>query len=94
MLQIPCPYCGVRDEHEFRFGGQSHVARPASDCDDATWRAYLFERDNPKGVHYERWLHGYGCGRWFNVARDTLTHEILAVYRMGEPKPEITGAVT
>jgi heterotetrameric sarcosine oxidase delta subunit len=54
---------------------------------DATWADYLFNRDNPKGVHYERWLHAYGCGRWFNVARHTVTHEILAVYRMGDPKP-------
>jgi heterotetrameric sarcosine oxidase delta subunit len=51
------------------------------------WGDYLFNRTNPKGVHFERWLHVYGCGRWFNVARDTVTHEILTVYLMGEPKP-------
>jgi sarcosine oxidase delta subunit len=45
-------------------------------------------RDNPKGIHYEHWLHAYGCGRRFNVARHTVTHEILAVYRMGDRKPE------
>ena len=89
MLQIRCPYCGLRDESEYRFGGPSHVVRPAFDCDDSTWGAYLFERENPKGLHYERWMHSYGCGRWFNVARDTVTHEILAVYAMGEPKPDL-----
>ncbi len=43
--------------------------------------------DNPKGMLYERWLHEYGCGRWFNVARDTVTHEVRAVYRMGDARP-------
>ena len=89
MLRIPCPYCGVRDEPEFAFGGPSHLIRPPLEADDGTWAAYLFERENPAGVHFERWWHGYGCGRWFNVARSTLTHEILAVYRMGEPKPTL-----
>lgn len=91
MLRIPCPWCGVRDEPEFTYGGQSHVTRPLPDVDDATWAQYLFVRDNPKGVHFERWCHAYGCGQWFNVARDTVTHEIRAVYRMGEPKPELAG---
>jgi len=89
MLQIGCPWCGVRDEDEFRYGGQSHVTRPALNCSDAEWADYLFSRDNPKGVHYERWLHISGCNRWFNVARHTVTHEILLVYRMGERKPDV-----
>jgi len=89
VLRIPCPYCGVRDEPEFTFGGPSHVGRPPLTADDAAWTAYLFQRDNPAGVHFERWLHAYGCGRWFNVSRSTLTHEIVAVYRMGEPKPTL-----
>ena len=91
MLQIPCPWCGVRDEDEYRCGGQSHIARPALDSSDEVWSDYLFNKDNPKGVHYERWLHVFGCGRWFNIARHTVTHEILAVYRMGDPKPRVEG---
>jgi sarcosine oxidase, subunit delta len=87
VLRIACPYCGVRDEPEFTFGGPSHICRPAFAVSDVEWTDYLFNRDNPKGIHYERWLHAYGCGRWFNVARHTVTHEILAVYRMGERKP-------
>lgn len=89
MLQIPCPYCGVRDEPEFSFGGPSHVTRPGLEVSDQEWTAYLFNRDNPKGIHYERWQHAYGCGRWFNVARNTATHEILAIYRMGAGKPAL-----
>jgi sarcosine oxidase subunit delta len=40
------------------------------------------------GVHFERWRHVHGCGCWFNLARDTVSDEILAVYRMGEQPPE------
>jgi heterotetrameric sarcosine oxidase delta subunit len=88
MLRISCPYCGERDEPEFTFGGPTHVTRPTPEVDDATWTSYLFTRENPVGVHFERWLHAYGCNRWFNIARNTLTHDVLAVYAMGEPKPE------
>lgn len=87
MLQIPCPYCGTRDETEFSLGGESHIVRPTPDVSDAEWADYLFNRDNPKGVNYERWCHSYGCGQWFNVARDTVNHEIVYVYRMGDAKP-------
>jgi sarcosine oxidase, subunit delta len=40
-------------------------------------------------VHFERWNHAHGCQRWFNVARDTVSDEILAVYAMGEAPPEV-----
>ncbi len=90
MLQIPCPWCGTRDETEFHFGGESHVERPGIDVTDAEWADYLFNRENPKGLHYERWCHTYGCSQWFNVVRDTVTHEIHAVYKMGVAKPDIT----
>lgn len=89
MLRIACPWCGARDEVEFRYGGQAHVVYPESpaDVDDADWGAYLFMRANPKGRFRERWCHSAGCRRWFNVLRDTVTNEIIAVYRVGEPPP-------
>ena len=89
MLRLPCPWCGMRDELEFSFGGESHITRPGLDASDAEWSDYLFNRENPKGIHYEQWMHRYGCGRWFNVARDTVTHEIHAVYKMGQAKPDL-----
>ena len=92
MLRIACPYCGPRDETEFVFGGPSHITRPNTDASDATWTAYLFNRKNPAGIHHERWGHVYGCGRWFNVSRDTRTHEILQTYGMGVPPPDPTDA--
>ena len=64
--------------------GVPHIAA-ASDRD---WAEYLYYRSNPKGPHRERWFHTLGCRRWFNVARDTVTHEIRAVYKMGEMPPE------
>ena len=89
MLLIDCPWCGPRAETEFSCGGEAHIARPAQPdaVDDAAWADYLFMRTNPKGVHTERWMHAAGCRRWFNVARDTVSHAILAVYRMGEQPP-------
>jgi heterotetrameric sarcosine oxidase delta subunit len=93
MLRIECPWCGTRDEPEFTFGGESHITGPGLEAGDAEWADYLFNRENPKGVHYELWLHAYGCQRWFNVARDTVTHQIYAVYKLGEPKPDPLGKV-
>jgi len=91
MLLIECPFCGPRDEIEFRCGGQSHIQRPgpASQVPDAEWAAYLFERRNPRGMHFERWVHVAGCGQWFNLARDTTTHRIEAVYAMTDARPEL-----
>lgn len=86
MLRIECPWCGTRDEPEFTYGGEAHISRPPGDCSDEAWSSYLFFRSNPKGQHAERWCHSYGCGQWFNVLRDTVTHRIIAVHRMGEPK--------
>jgi sarcosine oxidase subunit delta len=89
MLLIPCPWCGPRDEIEFQCGGQSHVARPGpyQGVSDQDWGEYLHVRDNPRGAHRERWVHAHGCRQWFNLVRHTVTHEILAVYRMGEAGP-------
>ncbi len=95
MLLIPCPWCGEREETEFTCGGEAHIARPPQPAalSDDEWADYLFMRRNPKGLHFERWRHSHGCGRWFNLARDTVTDRILKVYRMGEPRPEIAEAV-
>ncbi|QYC39700.1 Sarcosine oxidase, delta subunit family [Nonomuraea coxensis DSM 45129] len=76
MLLIPCPFCGPRDETEFRYGGQAGVPYPAGETTDAEWAAYVFTRDNPKGWFHERWFHAHGCRTWFTVERHTLTQEI------------------
>jgi heterotetrameric sarcosine oxidase delta subunit len=87
MLRIECPHCGLRDEPEFSYGGEAHISRPPAKCSAGEWSHYLFFRSNPQGEHAERWCHTHGCGQWFNVLRDTVTHEIKATYRMGEARP-------
>ncbi len=86
MLLIPCPWCGARPENEFRHAGQAHLQRPPdpSVVSDEVWAAYLYNRENPKGRHQERWHHVHGCGRFFNCVRDTVTDRISASYRPGE----------
>ncbi|MDQ0964490.1 sarcosine oxidase subunit alpha [Streptomyces sp. B4I13] len=96
MLLIPCPWCGPRDEAEFHYGGQAHVAYPEtpSALTDEEWARYLFFRDNTKGPFAERWSHAAGCRRWFNALRDTSTNEILTVYRTGEERPQTPEGIT
>jgi sarcosine oxidase subunit delta len=91
MQQITCPRCGAREETEFHYGGQAHVAYPADPAalTDTEWAEYVFFRDNPKGAFYERWAHSAGCRRWFNALRDTSDHRLQAVYRSGDPRPEV-----
>lgn len=92
MLLIKCPNCGPRAEIEFSCGGEAHIVRPSkpSTTNDQEWAEYLFIRRNPKGVHFEQWWHVHGCRRWFNVARNTITDEILAVYPVGSPPRSIS----
>jgi len=92
MLLITCPYCrAARPESEFRYGGEAHVARPAepASVSDDDWAAFLYMRDNPKGLHAERWRHIHGCGRFFNAVRNTVTDQILKTYRAGTPRPDL-----
>jgi sarcosine oxidase, subunit delta len=91
VLLIRCPWCGARDEIEFRYGGQAHIAYPDDPAvlSDAEWADFLFMRDNPRGPWRERWCHSAGCRRWFNAIRDTSSHRFIATYRMDEPPPEM-----
>jgi sarcosine oxidase subunit delta len=95
MLQIKCPWCGLRDETEYHYGGQAHVAYPEDPAalSDEEWAEYLFYRDNPKGPFAERWVHSGGCRKWFNAIRDTRTYEVLAVYTNSEPKPDLGSVI-
>ena len=85
MLLIPCPWCGPRNDAEFMPGGEAHIARAADpqQTSDRQWGEYLYFRKNIKGPQAERWFHAYGCRRWFNVERDSVTHEIRAAYPIG-----------
>ena len=81
MLTLQCPYCGVQaDETELHAGGEAHLKRETVGSTDNDFEDYLFMRENPKGVHFERWRHVYGCGKWFHAARDTMTLEVFGTY--------------
>ncbi len=91
MLRIDCPWCGPRDEPEFRWGGEVPLVRPTppEQISDQAWAEYLFFRTNPKGWVRERWLHAGGCRQWLIVVRHTVTHQIRFVSLVGEPLPEL-----
>ncbi len=79
MLLIPCPWCGPRAEPEFSYGGEPVIRPgPAESVTDADWADYLDMRSNEKGAHRENWCHTNGCGQWFTLTRDTVTHAILS----------------
>ena len=98
MLHIRCPYCEAeRPELEFSYAGEAHIARPAdpSKLTDEAWKDHLFIRSNPRGLHYERWRHQHGCGRFFNAVRHTVSDKFLTTYKAGLPRPseaELEGA--
>ncbi|MEM1376287.1 MAG: sarcosine oxidase subunit delta [Pseudomonadota bacterium] len=91
MLLIYCPYCEeYLPEIEFQYAGEAHISRPEdiTSLTDEQFSKFLFYRDNPKGIAFERWRHVHGCGRFFNAVRDTMSDKFLMTYKAGEPKPE------
>ena len=92
MLLLTCPYCGADgEETEFAAGGEAHLKRFGPGSSDDDFAGYLFERKNPRGVHFERWRHANGCGKWFHAARCTATLEVFGTYsaQTFEPPAEI-----
>ena len=77
MLRIECPWCGLRNESEFSYGGDATVQRPADDAPLDDWYDYVYSRDNPCGQHREHWHHASGCRAWIEVVRDTVSNEIV-----------------
>lgn len=87
MFLIYCPYCKEhREEEEFHASGQAHLPRPLDpdNMTDEQWGEYLNFRKNPRGTHRELWHHSAGCGKYFNVLRDTVTYKIHGSYKAGE----------
>ena len=96
MLTLTCPYCGISaEETELAPGGEAHLKRFGPGSSDAEFESYLFARKNAKGVHFERWRHAYGCGKWFLAARDTATLQVFGTYKAQTPNPtpDIVAAV-
>ena len=97
MLLLECPYCGAKcEETELSPGGEAHIKRYGPGSSDQDFEAYLFMRENPKGVHFERWRHVYGCGKWFHAARCTQSLEVFGTYaaQTFEPPQEIKDKIS
>ena len=79
MQRFPCPFCGTRDETEFRFLGEADRLRPAggADASIADWTRYLYFQRNRKGRVAEIWGH-IPCGETFRMERDNVTHVVYA----------------
>ena len=96
MLKLTCPNCGIEaDETELAPGGEAHLKRFGPGSEDAEFTDYLFQRKNPRGVHFERWRHAFGCGKWFHAARDTMTLEVFGTYtaQISTPPEDIIAAI-
>ncbi len=97
MLILTCPYCGIEcDETELAPGGEAHLKRHGPGSSDEDFQDYLFQRENPRGVHFERWRHAFGCGKWFHAARHTVTLEVFGTYsaQVTEPPREIRDKIS
>ena len=97
MLILHCPYCGMDvDETDLHPGGQAHLVREGPGSTDTDFEDYLFMRENPRGVHFERWRHVYGCGKWFHAARCTNTLQVFGTYSAQtlEPPKEICDRIS
>jgi sarcosine oxidase subunit delta len=95
MLLLECPYCGAKcEETELSPGGEAHIKRYGPGSSDQDFEAYLFMRENPKGVHFERWRHVYG--KWFHAARCTQSLEVFGTYpaQTFEPPQEIKDKIS
>lgn len=77
----------LAEETELHAGGEAHIVRATAGDSDAEFEAYMFLRKNVKGVVFERWLHQYGCGKWFHAARNSTSHQIYGTYPAQSAEP-------
>jgi heterotetrameric sarcosine oxidase delta subunit len=94
MHRIACPFCGVRDDIEFRYRGDASLMRPGVDAAPEAFAAFVFERANPAGWHIEWWQHVHGCRATLKVRRHTVTHEIGWIGRPHEMPPPLDEAAS
>ncbi|MEO0544103.1 MAG: sarcosine oxidase subunit delta [Pseudomonadota bacterium] len=85
-MRINCPHCGQRDLAEFTYHGDADQAakRPeAAHENSAEWNSWVYDRTNTAGQHRELWQHTGGCRSFMIVTRDTVTHAIISVEKVG-----------
>ncbi len=84
MRLVNCPLNGPRNISEFVCLGE---VKPLPDAGAGAekWAEFVFMERNPAGPVREWWLH-LATNFLFIVERDTRTDEILATYRIGDPR--------
>jgi sarcosine oxidase subunit delta len=84
MKILQCPLNGPRNISEFVCLGE---VKPVPGPDDrmAQWADFVFMERNAAGRVREWWLH-IATNYVFLVDRDTRTDEILATYRIDDPR--------
>lgn len=77
MQLFRCPFCGTRDETEFRYFGEAGKTRPEGGrmVEEADWTRYLYFQANHKGVVREIWCH-QTCGDICVLERNNVTHAV------------------
>jgi len=88
---LDCPLNGPRNISEFVCLGEVKAV-PAPHAGASEWAEFVFMERNPAGRVREWWLHA-PTNFVFIVDRDTRTDEIIATYRIGDPRlAETAGA--
>jgi sarcosine oxidase subunit delta len=75
--RLYCPYCGPREQREFRF----HKTLP--ERADAEPYARVYERLGNMTHSREHWQHLDGCRAWLFVRRDPSSGAVLEVRVLG-----------
>lgn len=83
MKLMRCPLNGWRGVDEFAYGGEVGEMPDPDTCDDRTWSAYVFLRDNRRGPVAEWWCH-LPSAHWFIALRDTGSGEVLRTFTVPE----------
>jgi sarcosine oxidase subunit delta len=76
MKLMRCPLNGWRGVDEFAYGGEFSEIPDPDVCDDQTWSAYVFMRENRRGPVAEWWFH-IPSAFWFVALRNTGTGEVI-----------------
>lgn len=81
-IKIRCRICGWRPVEEFVYG---EIPVVPDDIKAKGEEAYEFDfgymRNNTEGVQQEAWFHAYGCRRWTNIQRNTVTDAVVISWK-------------
>lgn len=88
MQLFPCPFCGIRNEREFRFAGEAGKARPdtTTAVSSRNWADYQYAQRNDKGEVREIWSH-MPCSEMFVIVRDSVSMDVLGTVVLRKDQP-------